>query len=59
MAELPKILTILGGFIMLSTISSTEKVLDKEWAALILYALEIGISIEEIKGFFNKQSRPE
>ncbi|MFS0881165.1 anti-repressor SinI family protein [Metabacillus niabensis] len=32
--------------------------LDKEWEELILSALEIGITLEEIKGFFNQFSRP-
>jgi DNA-binding transcriptional regulator YhcF (GntR family) len=36
-----------------------EKSLDKEWEELILSALEIGITIEEIRDFFNKFSRPE
>ncbi len=33
--------------------------LDKEWEELILSALEIGITIEEIKDFFNQFSSPE
>ena len=35
-----------------------EKSLDKEWEELILEALKIGISVEEIKEFFNQYSRP-
>ncbi|WP_110937856.1 anti-repressor SinI family protein [Salipaludibacillus neizhouensis] len=34
------------------------KDLDKEWVELILQALEIGISTEEIRIFFNQSSRP-
>jgi DNA-binding transcriptional regulator YhcF (GntR family) len=33
--------------------------LDKEWEELILDALEIGISVEEIKNFFKEHSRPK
>ncbi|MGN7940490.1 anti-repressor SinI family protein [Virgibacillus sp. 6R] len=33
--------------------------LDKEWEDLILSALEIGITIDEIKDFFNQFSSPE
>ncbi|QNF27396.1 MULTISPECIES: anti-repressor SinI family protein [Metabacillus] len=36
-----------------------EKGLDKEWVELILSALEIGISVEEIKAFINQSPRPE
>lgn len=32
--------------------------LDKEWEELILEALKIGVSVEEIKEFFNQYSRP-
>ncbi|MED3909795.1 DNA-binding anti-repressor SinI [Peribacillus simplex] len=38
-----------------------EKGLDKEWAELILYARELGISIDEIREFLNRSqsSGPE
>lgn len=35
---------------------STENALDKEWEELILSALEMGITVEEIRAFFNKSS---
>ncbi|MBL3644015.1 anti-repressor SinI family protein [Bacillus sp. RHFB] len=31
-----------------------EKDLDKEWVELILYARELGISIDEIREFINR-----
>lgn len=34
-----------------------EKNLDKEWTELILYALKIGISCEEIRKFLRKDIR--
>jgi hypothetical protein len=43
---------------MLNTLIN-EKSLDKEWVELILNALKIGISTDEIRDFFNKHSRPE
>ena len=52
MAELPKIVHILGGYIVIAL--DSEKELDKEWVELIKEALELGISIEEIKNFLNK-----
>ena len=52
MAELPKIVHILGGYIV-SALDS-EKQLDKEWVELINEALELGISVEEIRNFLNK-----
>lgn len=36
----------------------SNKDLDKEWIELILQALEIGLSIEEIRNFINQSSRP-
>ncbi|WP_084822104.1 anti-repressor SinI family protein [Bacillus sp. SA1-12] len=33
-----------------------ENSLDEEWVDLILYARELGISVEEIREFFNKHS---
>lgn len=44
---------------MVNSLGSTENDLDNEWAELILYALEVGMSIEDIRDFFNKYSRPE
>ncbi|MDQ0224928.1 anti-repressor SinI family protein [Metabacillus niabensis] len=32
--------------------------LDREWVEMILEALELGISIEEIKEFFSKAEHP-
>ncbi|WP_350300615.1 anti-repressor SinI family protein [Peribacillus frigoritolerans] len=38
-----------------------EKDLDKDWVELILYARELGISIDEIREFINRSqpSEPE
>jgi DNA-binding transcriptional MerR regulator len=36
------------------SIIEAEKI-DKEWAELILYALEIGISSEEIRAFLRQE----
>ena len=52
MAELPKIVHILGGYTVFALAS--EKELDKEWVELIKEAIELGISIEEIRDFLNK-----
>jgi Anti-repressor SinI len=52
MAELPKIIHILGGYTVIAL--DSEKELDKEWMELIKKALELGISIEEIRDFLNK-----
>jgi len=38
---------------------SVQETLDKEWEELILSALEIGITIEEIREFLNKFPSPE
>ncbi|MBM7602742.1 DNA-binding transcriptional MerR regulator [Metabacillus crassostreae] len=42
---------------MLSSLVSANN-LDKEWVDLILIALELGISAEEIKDFLNNSYRP-
>lgn len=52
MAELPKIVSILGGNTVNTNIK--EKELDKEWLDLIIEARKLGISIAEIKEFLNK-----
>ena len=52
MAELPKISLILGGYTVIDL--DSEKELDKEWVELIKEALELGMSIEEIRNFLNK-----
>ena len=52
MAELPKIVHILGGYTVIAL--DSEKELDQEWVELIKEARELGISIEEIKNFLNK-----
>ena len=52
MAELPKIVNILGGYTVIAL--DSEKELDKEWVELIKEALELGMSIEEIRNFLNK-----
>ncbi|MBO1513242.1 anti-repressor SinI family protein [Metabacillus bambusae] len=39
--------------------SLSDKKLDPEWVDLFLYALEIGISPDEIRIFFGESSRPE
>jgi hypothetical protein len=36
-----------------------QRDLDNEWVELILIALEMGISFEEIKDFLNNPTRPE
>ncbi|GKU83578.1 hypothetical protein NCCP28_29740 [Niallia sp. NCCP-28] len=51
-AELPKIMTILGGYIMRKILEEEE--LDKEWLELILEARDLGISIEEVLAFLAK-----
>jgi hypothetical protein len=53
-AELPKIVHILGGNIVIATASDKE--LDKEWLDLILEARNLGISVDEIKEFLKKSS---
>jgi DNA-binding transcriptional MerR regulator len=35
---------------------ASEKELDKEWVELIKQALEIGISVEEIRNFLNNSN---
>jgi hypothetical protein len=50
MAELP--IHILGGFVVISV--NSEKELDNEWVELIREALELGISVDEIRDFLNK-----
>ncbi|WP_257535664.1 anti-repressor SinI family protein [Mesobacillus foraminis] len=50
MAGLPKIVHILGGIMVV--ISDAE--LDTEWVELIKQALEVEITIEEIRAFLNK-----
>jgi hypothetical protein len=52
MAELPKIVSILGGSTVTTDVN--EKELDKEWLDLMIEARKLGISIEEIKEFLNK-----
>jgi hypothetical protein len=54
MAELPKIVHILGGTIVFDTAVEKELQLDKEWVELIKKALELGIPIDEIRDFLNK-----
>lgn len=54
MAELPKIVHILGGNIMTAT--ACEKELDNEWVDLIKEARNLGISVDEILEFLNKSS---
>ena len=49
MAVLPKIVNILGGICLVPFNSESE--LDREWINLIKEALEIGISVEEIRQF--------
>jgi hypothetical protein len=34
------------------------KILDREWVEMILEALEVGISVEEIKEFLVKKGSP-
>lgn len=52
LAELPNIVHILGGYIVITL--ADEKELDKHWVELIKKALEIGISADEIRDFLSK-----
>ena len=52
MDELPNVVHILGGYILV--VLASEEQLDEEWVELIKEALELGISIEEIRNFLNK-----
>jgi hypothetical protein len=52
MAELPKIVHILGGNIVIAL--ARDKELDKQWVELIKKALELGITEDEIRDFLNK-----
>lgn len=56
MAELPKILSILGGYMVTYL---DEKELDKEWVELIKEALNLGISAADINNFLKTSARPE
>ena len=51
MAVLPKIENILGGMSLIPHINERE--LDKEWINLMKEALEMGVSVEEIRRFLN------
>ena len=51
MAELPKMVHILGGCIV--GILVTEKELDKEWLELMKEAQKLGLTIDEIRDFLN------
>jgi hypothetical protein len=51
MAELPKIVIILGGLILSAV--TNEKGFDTEWLELINEAKKIGLSIDEIRDFLN------
>jgi DNA-binding transcriptional regulator YhcF (GntR family) len=56
MAGLPEILLrILGGVTMEMFMQEVQK-LDQEWKELILSALEMGISKEEIREFLKTQT---
>ncbi|WP_084821929.1 DNA-binding anti-repressor SinI [Bacillus sp. SA1-12] len=35
-----------------------EMGLDKEWIDILLHALEVGVTVEEIIEFFNQEFRP-
>jgi len=52
MAELPKIVIILGGLILSAL--TIEKDIDTEWLELINEAKKIGLSIDEIRDFLNR-----
>jgi DNA-binding transcriptional MerR regulator len=52
MAELPKIVIILGGLIVPAL--TTEKDLDTEWLELINEAKKLGLSIDEIRNFLKR-----
>ena len=49
MAVLPKIIHILGGYYVI--VLDSDRELDKEWVELIMEALDLGISVEEIQHF--------
>ena len=55
MYELPKIkIHILGGYFVTSNTKKSDADLDEVWVALIKEAISLGISTEEIRGFFKK-----
>lgn len=54
-AGLPEIHGILGGKNGEKLMASTQT-LDQEWIDLILAALDMGISVQEIKDFFHKKT---
>ena len=62
MAGLPEIqASILGGYklnIEIINRITKESHLDREWVEMILEALEVGISVEEIKEFLVKKGSP-
>ncbi|MCQ6278871.1 anti-repressor SinI family protein [Bacillus sp. EB600] len=43
---------MLGGYVVIALTSENE--LDNEWVELIKEALELGISVDEIRDFLNK-----
>jgi hypothetical protein len=54
MAGLPEILKYFGGDTMVKGAVLNKDGLDEEWVDLILYAIEIGMSVHEIQAFFRK-----
>jgi DNA-binding transcriptional regulator YhcF (GntR family) len=54
MAELPKIVIFLGGYIVSAL--TTEKELDQEWLKLINEAKNLGLSVDEIREFLSNRN---
>ncbi|KAA0560773.1 DNA-binding anti-repressor SinI [Bacillus sp. CH30_1T] len=42
----------------MTTANTCENELDQEWIELIFEARDLGISVDEIREFLNKSSRP-
>ncbi|MGM7722827.1 hypothetical protein [Metabacillus sp. Hm71] len=36
-----------------------EKGLDKDWIYILIHALELGVTVDEIIEFFNQEPRPK
>jgi hypothetical protein len=57
--NISKVLYLLPNLGEIMSNKVAKKLLDKEWEELILDALKIGISVEEIRNFLNEYSRPK
>ncbi|MGX1192926.1 DNA-binding transcriptional regulator YhcF (GntR family) [Metabacillus sp. SLBN-84] len=56
MAGLPEILSRILGGVTMEVLMQDVQMLDQEWKELILSALEMGISKEEIREFLKTQT---